>query len=283
MNGSPTAAISGPSSAASLRSADLHTSLENRLRATTDLSGSPIYRLVWKSSDMVWGDLIFRLRASGRRTSDSGCGGWPTPMATDEEHGHAGTWSTTHVNIHNIVLGKGKQPGGEIVPAAEAVPIGLAGWPTPVANDDNKTPEAHLRMKQRMGERDGTGASRTAITSLQVMAQLAGWPTASARDWRDGRSNQHGKNARPLNEVADLARQTASGPPPSGSPAGTAKRGQLNPALSRWLMGLPMIWDLCACAISPVIKTRAKKFASSRLLSQGESIASVVSEDTETP
>jgi hypothetical protein len=53
----------------------------------------------------------------------------------------------------------------------------LAAWPTPVANDDNKTPEAHLAMKQRMGERDGTGANRTAITSLQVMAQLAGWKT----------------------------------------------------------------------------------------------------------
>lgn len=31
-----------------------------------------------------------------------------------------------------------------------------------------------------------------------------GWPTPTARDWRDGRSNQHGKNARPLNEVAML-------------------------------------------------------------------------------
>lgn len=32
-----------------------------------------------------------------------------------------------------------------------------------------------------------------------------GWPAPTARDWRDGRSNQHGKNARPLNEVAMLA------------------------------------------------------------------------------
>ena len=53
----------------------------------------------------------------------------------------------------------------------------LAGWPTPVAKDDGKTPEAHQAMKHRMGERDGTGANRTAITSLQVMAQLAGWKT----------------------------------------------------------------------------------------------------------
>jgi hypothetical protein len=48
-------------------------------------------------------------------------------------------------------------------------------WPTPVARDDNKTPEAHLAMKRRMGERDGSGANRTAITSLQVLVQM--WPT----------------------------------------------------------------------------------------------------------
>ena len=41
--------------------------------------------------------------------------------------------------------------------------------PTPVANDDNKTPQAHLRMKQRMGRIDG--ADRTQITSLAVLAR----------------------------------------------------------------------------------------------------------------
>jgi hypothetical protein len=33
----------------------------------------------------------------------------------------------------------------------------------------------------------------------------SGWPTAAARDWKNGKSNQHGKNSRPLNEVAMLA------------------------------------------------------------------------------
>lgn len=46
-------------------------------------------------------------------------------------------------------------------------------WPTPVANDDNKTPEAHLAMKQRMG------GNRTAITSLnvKVKAKSSNWAT----------------------------------------------------------------------------------------------------------
>jgi hypothetical protein len=59
----------------------------------------------------------------------------------------------------------------------------VAGWPTPCAQDDNKSVEAHLAMKQRMGERDGTNANRTAITSLQVMVQtVAGWPTPTEGD-----------------------------------------------------------------------------------------------------
>jgi hypothetical protein len=57
---------------------------------------------------------------------------------------------------------------------------GFSCWPTATANDDNKTPEAHLRMKQRMGERDGTFANRTAVTSLQVYSQM--WPTARRED-----------------------------------------------------------------------------------------------------
>ena len=50
----------------------------------------------------------------------------------------------------------------------------FSGWPTPVANDDNKSPDAHLAMKARMG------GNRTAVTSLQVMAKMAGWPTPQA-------------------------------------------------------------------------------------------------------
>lgn len=63
-----------------------------------------------------------------------------------------------------------------------------------------------------------TWKSRTTPSGLSIFAQRAsarrtsgsdctGWPTAAAaaRDWKSSASNQHGKNARPLNEVARLA------------------------------------------------------------------------------
>jgi len=91
----------------------------------------------------------------------------------------------------------------------------LAGWPTPVARPDNKTPEAHLRMKRRIGERDGTFSDRRAVTDIQVMAKCA-------------------SGARVTSEGSVVENREA----PHG--------GQLDPAHARWLMGFPSAWDACA-------------------------------------
>jgi hypothetical protein len=100
----------------------------------------------------------------------------------------------------------------------------LAAWPMPVANDDNKSVEAHLAMKERMG------GGRKAITSLQVMAKTVG-----------------------------PARLTATGEMLTGSTAGMKSGGQLNPAHPRWLMGLPPEWDDCAVTAMPSSRRKRKR------------------------
>jgi len=65
------------------KSANLQLSLENRLRQRLAVNGSLEYVLTWKHWDMESGPLICALRASTRRTSDSGYTGWPTCSSRD--------------------------------------------------------------------------------------------------------------------------------------------------------------------------------------------------------
>jgi len=51
-----------------------------------DVDGSPEYELTWKQWDMPSGPPICRLRASARRISDKGYGGWPTPLVDDAKN-----------------------------------------------------------------------------------------------------------------------------------------------------------------------------------------------------
>lgn len=65
------------------------------------------------------------------------------------------------------------------------------------------------------------------------------WPTATARDWRSGKSNQT-HNARPLSEVVE--RCGPRDPTPTGAPS-PATSGRLNSRFVEWLQGFPENWS----------------------------------------
>ena len=102
------------------------------------------------------------------------------------------------------------------------------------------------------------------------------WATPMSRDYRSvtGRETEQRDNAmQNLNVQSTLAAWPlgvsltslslqASGAMPSGSPAETAKQGQLNPAHSRWLMGYPP--EFCACAVTAMPSFRTSLRSSSR-------------------
>ena len=125
----------------------------------------------------------------------------------------------------------------------------LAAWPTP--NTPNGGRKATDEMILTQKKADGSKAQ----VCLENAATLASWATPKAVSGE----YQYDKNGEKLLNLEGQAQLTASGATPNGSPAGTEKRGQLNPALSRWLMGLPPEWDDCAVTATQSSRRRRRR------------------------
>ena len=257
----------GHTGSTSSRSAALATSLENRLRAKTDGLGSTLYKLTWKHWDLPSGRQICALRASVRRTSgkDSGSmGPWPTPMACDAR-GSAGRgkkelpniaqlsgWGTPSATDDNnsrmgeeAMAREWARPGGSKSSLAKQAAV-LSGWPTTSCSNDRAARPAIMKRE------DGTKNQQR----LQDITELSGWPTPNTNNTKGAyqdpdkilarRAAGRQSNLQDYVRITQPIRLTASGETLIGSDAAMESSGQLNPAHSRWLMGLPPVWDDCA-------------------------------------
>lgn len=245
----------GPTSSISSASADLSMSLANRLQQVTQTHGSTLYKLTWKEWDTPSGLRRFRLRASVRRTSESGPTGWPTPVANtnpqpETKRGLQHTsgaarltgWQTPVANDStgstHCYSGK-NQDGSPKVCLKLPGSVLLAGWVTPTTRDWKDT-------SGMTAQRDG----KERLDQLPRQAYLTGWPTPQVNYITNATTVQMSADGRETpNKIGWAAslcgplRLTVFGEMRTGSYVEMANGVQLNPAHSSWLMGLPHAWD----------------------------------------
>lgn len=256
----------GPRCTTSSPSDALSWYLANRLKE--QMNGSTLYKLTWKQWNTPMGLSRFRLRASVPRISETELTGWPTPAASDPSGGGS-------ASIALRKLSGEKRPSGNSLQTSLRDFVQLAGWYTPTCNA-NPQPETKRGLQtlagltrlagwptvttidnnQVRGEAAAANHSQRG-TTLGGAVRLAGWPTPTTSDRKgsgpttirsDGKNRMFDRLDYATEQgLSDQpARLTVSGKMLTGSTAGMESGGQLNPAHSRWLMGLPPEWDDCA-------------------------------------
>jgi hypothetical protein len=267
-----TLATSGLIGIDSSASAALQQCLESRLMTQLDSAGSTLFKLTWRRRITPLGRRYLEHVASARRIDGSDCTSVLTPMALSYAESHQpGTnrqIDTTEKLFAAVPTPQAhdNRERGNTMADHHHYPHDLSNAAmmilpkqTTVAEAggtvENVPPHSVLTAMAtpnltdaRLGNRIGTGQAQLCHQVLTTVA------TPRAED-----SESPGGHRGHYDSLSSQTRLVVSGEKPSGCPARTENIGQLNPAYSRWLMGLPVEWDIAAIRASRKRITRRKR------------------------
>lgn len=245
----------------SSESAALTRSLENRLRANLDGIGSTLFRSRWKVMTTPSHRSVCLLQALAPRKAGRVTTSWPTTTARDgkssRRHGYMPT-ANAGTTLYDAALS--------------------AHWAAPCAGDSRRgSSDVHRERQLERGNgfcelttqaswatpnaRDHKDAASTANDGRHSdlprdAASAVPWATPAARDYKDSPgmattgTNPDGSERSRLDQLPRQAQLAVSGETANGSNVGNrmaaGKLGRLDPVHSRWLMGFPAVWDMCA-------------------------------------
>ncbi len=239
------------------KSAALQSSLVSKLMQRLDTAGSIVFAMTWNRKTTPSGRVVSRLRASARTTSANGSTSWPTPkVATGDYQYSSGDHDKIVLNLSGVAkLAEWRTPKAQNATGTGPSRVGnkvdlqtQAGWATPLGPAPHDSENTAGRVRDR-----------SVFKSTADQAGMASWPTPTSLSPATENYNEAGDSCN-LRKM----RQLVSGAPATGSPVATAKRGQLNQAHSRWLMGYPPAWDACAAMVTRSSRS-SRKSSSSRI------------------